>query len=162
MKSQKGVGLVEVLVSLIILSIAIIGFSALQIRAVVASKEANHHVQALNLIKNLSERMRMNRNGIDDYAPASSITICDEDECSAEEFAKYDFDQVKEFAQMQGMDIAILKCPAGAGYLSRKCIYVAWGDTTATQGAGSPHCTSTTDSTYNAKSQCIYMEVYND
>lgn len=35
--TQKGVGLVEVLVALILLSIAVLGFVALQIRAVAAS-----------------------------------------------------------------------------------------------------------------------------
>lgn len=166
MNHQKGVGLIEILVSLIILSIGVIGFSVLQIRAVMASQEANYNVQASNLAKNLSERIRMNRKGFSDYGVTGTVEKCETGtgtkECTAQEFAKYDFDQVKKAAQAQGMDLSILKCPAGTGYLSRKCIYVAWGDTTATQGAASPHCTSATDSAYIAKSQCIYMEVYND
>lgn len=164
MTRQKGAGLIEVLVALIILSIGVIGFSALQIRAVVASQEANYNVQASNLAKNLSERMRMNRAGFSDYGPAAgTVKQCEGGtSCTASEFAKYDYEQVNKNAEAIGMELALLNCPAGTGYLARKCIYVAWGDTKATQGSGASHCTGTTDSAYVAKSQCIYMEVYNN
>ena len=46
MKRQTGVGLVEVLVALVLLSIAVLGFVALQIRAITASNEATMNVQA--------------------------------------------------------------------------------------------------------------------
>ena len=44
MKRQTGVGLVEVLVALVLLSIAVLGFVALQIRAITASNEATMNV----------------------------------------------------------------------------------------------------------------------
>jgi type IV pilus assembly protein PilV len=45
MKNQRGVGLMEVLVSLVILAIAVLGFAALQFRALDAVQEANDRTQ---------------------------------------------------------------------------------------------------------------------
>ena len=66
-KTQKGVGLVEVLVALVLLSIAVLGFVALQIRAVAATNEATMNVQATNIARDLAERMRINRAGLRGY-----------------------------------------------------------------------------------------------
>ncbi|ENW26250.1 type IV pilus modification protein PilV [Acinetobacter lwoffii NCTC 5866 = CIP 64.10 = NIPH 512] len=61
--TQQGVGLVEVLVALILLSIGVLGFSMLQIRAMDASLDASKRIQAMNLARDLSERMRANKSG---------------------------------------------------------------------------------------------------
>ena len=47
-RNQRGVGLVEVLVALVLLGIAVLGFTALQIRAVAASADAGQNIQAMN------------------------------------------------------------------------------------------------------------------
>lgn len=60
-RNQRGVGLVEVLVALVLLGIAVLGFTALQIRAVAASADAGQNIQAMNIARDLSERIRMNR-----------------------------------------------------------------------------------------------------
>lgn len=155
---QKGVGLVEVLVALVLLGIAVLGFVALQIRAITASNEATMNVQATNIARDLAERMRVNRNGLDDYAEAASApTVCATSFCTPQEMAQYDFAQVQSRASNLGMNIAIRNCQGST--LIRKCVYVAWEGTTATDGAGSPNCTNGTAYVPNAK--CIIMEVYN-
>lgn len=60
MRAQRGVGMVEVLVALLLLAIGVLGFTALQLRAVSASMEASNQVLALNLARDLTERMRAN------------------------------------------------------------------------------------------------------
>lgn len=55
---QKGVGLIEVMVAVLLLSIAVLGFSALQMRAVSATDESLVRTKSLTLIRNLSEIMR--------------------------------------------------------------------------------------------------------
>lgn len=55
---QVGVGLVEVLVAVLLLSIAILGFSALQIRAVSATDESLVRTKSLTVVRNLAEVMR--------------------------------------------------------------------------------------------------------
>lgn len=75
--AHKGVGLVEVLVALVLLSIAVLGFVALQVRAVAASNEASMNVQATNIAQDLAERMRMNRSGLAEYKNiATPSTTC--------------------------------------------------------------------------------------
>jgi len=56
--SQQGVGLVEVMVAVLLLSIAVLGFSALQVRAVGATDESMMRTKSLTLVRNLSEIMR--------------------------------------------------------------------------------------------------------
>lgn len=56
--SQRGVGLIEVLVAVLLLSIAVLGFSALQVRAVSATDESLVRTKSLTLVRNLAEVMR--------------------------------------------------------------------------------------------------------
>lgn len=157
MKRQKGVGLVEVLVALVLLSIAVLGFVALQIRAITASNEATMNVQATNIARDLAERMRMNRGGLTDYVANTETNNCAITFCTADEMAKYDFRQVSSRATDLGMSMDVLNCQGST--LVRKCIYVAWEGTTATNGTGSSDCTNGVAYVPNAK--CIIMEVYN-
>lgn len=57
-RSQQGVGLVEVLVAVLLLSIAVLGFSALQVRAVGATDESLVRTKSLTIVRNLAETMR--------------------------------------------------------------------------------------------------------
>ena len=157
MKRQTGVGLVEVLVALVLLSIAVLGFVALQIRAITASNEATMNVQATNIARDLAERMRMNRTGLAGYVANTDTTDCATAFCDPEVMAKYDFRLVSSRAADLGMNMNVLNCQGST--LVRKCIYVAWEGTTATNGTGSSDCTNGAAYVPNAK--CIIMEVYN-
>ena len=157
MKRQTGVGLVEVLVALVLLSIAVLGFVALQIRAITASNEATMNVQATNIARDLAERMRMNRDGLAGYVANTDTTNCATAFCSPENMAKYDFRLVSSRATGLGMRMDVLNCQGST--LVRKCVYVAWEGTTATNGTGSSDCTNGAAYVPNAK--CIIMEVYN-
>ena len=55
---QRGVGLIEVLVAVLLLSVAVLGFSALQVRAVSATDESLVRTKSLTLVRNLAEIMR--------------------------------------------------------------------------------------------------------
>lgn len=46
MKSQQGIGLIEVLVALLLLAVAVLGFSAMQITAIKATDETILRSQA--------------------------------------------------------------------------------------------------------------------
>lgn len=156
--SQKGVGLIEVLVALILLSIAVLGFVALQIRAVTATTEASMNVQATNIARDLAERMRMNREGLLDYkSDESAATKCAAEFCTPKEMAQYDYAQVSKHATDLGMNMNVLNCQGST--LVRKCVYVAWGGTTATNGTAATDCTN--GAAYIPNAQCIIMEVYN-
>lgn len=55
---QHGVGLVEVLVAVLLLSVAVLGFSALQMRAISATDESLVRTKSLTIVRNLAEIMR--------------------------------------------------------------------------------------------------------
>lgn len=55
---QHGVGLVEVLVAVLLLSVAVLGFSALQMRAISATDESLVRTKSLTVVRNLAEIMR--------------------------------------------------------------------------------------------------------
>lgn len=55
---QQGVGLVEVLVAVLLLSVAVLGFSALQVRAISATDESLVRTKSLTVVRNLAEIMR--------------------------------------------------------------------------------------------------------
>lgn len=156
--TQQGVGLLEVLVSLILLSIAVLGFVALQMNAIAATHEASRNVQAMNIARDLSERIRANRDGLADYKKATTVKECNKVLCDAAEMAAYDFKQVTDKADSLGKQVNILDCQ-GPSALKRKCIYVAWEGTTATNGTKSTDCTNGV--AYMPEARCIIVEVYN-
>ena len=55
---QQGVGLVEVLVAVLLLSVAVLGFSALQMRAIKATDESLIRTKSMTVVRNLAEAMR--------------------------------------------------------------------------------------------------------
>ncbi|MCY6412393.1 type IV pilus modification protein PilV [Acinetobacter sp. VNH17] len=155
---QQGVGLVEVLVALIILAIAVLGFTALQIRALAASQEAGRNIQAINIARDLSERIRVNREALLDYKTPETLTNCATTLCTAKQMAGYDFQTVSDKASDLGMQMAVLDCQ-GSTALERKCIYVSWEGTTPTNGVANTNCTNGV--AYLPDAKCIIVEVYN-
>ena len=99
---QVGVGLMEILVALLVLALGILGFIALQYRAVEATAEGGTRVQAINLSRDFAERIRVNRGALSDYeselksssGQGSSKQDCAKQYCSAQEMADYDVSQV--------------------------------------------------------------------
>ncbi|AXY58927.1 MULTISPECIES: type IV pilus modification protein PilV [Acinetobacter] len=168
---QQGVGLIEVLVALVLLGIAVLGFTALQLRALAASHEAGRNIQAMNIARDLSERIRVNRDGLADYkklvapsVPKNCASGTGSQFCTAKEMAEYDYARVAEKATNLGMEIGILDCQ-GTASLERKCIYVAWEGTTPSNGAdpadGSVNMNCTNGAAYVPEAKCIFVEVYN-
>lgn len=165
--SQQGVGLIEVIVALVILAVAVLGFSAMQMRAVATTTEAANNVYATNIARDLTERLRVNRAGLEalqnnNFAVTSSED-CGARACNATQMAEYDFMQVSERATTLGMQLAVLDCQGSN--LARSCVYVSWGDTNPTDGTdndpsdGGMDCTNGT--VYNTNAQCVIMEIYN-
>ena len=168
-KTQTGVGLVEVMVALLLLGVAVLGFIALQVRAISASEEAGQNVQAMNLARDLSERMRMNRDGLSAYTAVSSPSTCNTQYCTPAKMAQYEYAQVEARAQAQGMRLNVLDCQGVNKTFKRKCIYVAWGKTeakdasqlSASSEASAESTACTNGTSYEPSAQCVIMEVYN-
>lgn len=179
LKLEKGVGLVEVLVALLILSIGVLGFAALQFRAVEASSEAYNRVAAMNIARDLAEKIRVN-SGLNGDVIASYQTElsggldkqttfaknCFTNFCNAVAKADFDVSQSTAAATALGMTINMAVCPSATN--GKRCIYVAWGKTTATN-VSSTAATSTIETActvsqtdgfrYVNNSTCTVMEV---
>ncbi len=162
---QKGVGLLEVLVALMLLAIAVLGFTAMQLKAANVSLEADNNTHAIEIARDLHERMRTNREGISAafegviYNTATAPTNCRTTNCTPLQLAQYDFATANTQAGEFGMSMAIQQCPiSNANHERRHCIYVAWGDTTPTLGTAATDCAD--NNTYRPNAQCIFMESF--
>lgn len=162
--NQKGVGLIEILVALLILAVGILGFVALQYRALEATSEAINRVQAMNVARDLAERIRSNRDALTTYQTqiqtaanqTNFATNCITSVCNGTDLADFDVSQVVNKASGLGMTMNMRTCSGNND--GRNCIYVAWGDTSATDGTGTGDCTNGT--AYNNASTCVIMETY--
>lgn len=168
--NQKGIGLLEVMIALMLLAVAVLGYSAMQVRSANISLEADNNIHAVELTRDMHERLRINKGGVEEfgleknlsYTGAPSPADCRANECNNRQLAAFDFDQVRQNAERIGMTLAIHRCPSRDGARGsdpRVCIMTAWGDTTATVGGGSPNCI-TQNGVYNPNAQCVYMESF--
>lgn len=162
---QRGVGLMEVLVALLVLAIGVLGFIVLQYRAVEATSESSYRVQAINIARDIAERVRVNRAALTTYMDkiekpvaeqVTSTKNCATENCTSAQLAEYDVSQVAKKAQSVGMVMNQIACAGNSD--GRSCIYVAWGDTAPTDGTDAGDCTS--GAAYVATSTCLIMEVY--
>ncbi|ENX18237.1 type IV pilus modification protein PilV [Acinetobacter sp. CIP 64.2] len=161
---QRGVGLIEILVALLVLAIGVLGFVALQYRSLEASAESTSRVQAITLARDLAERIRVNRNSFDTYQTELSTASKQQTStkkcigsvvCTDAELADFDVAQVTTRAASFGMTMNIMNCQ---NTNNRQCIYVAWGESSATNGTGTGDCTN--GNAYNPTSTCVIMEAY--
>ena len=170
-KVQQGVGLIEVLVALLILALGVLGFAALQLRAMDAAQEATEHTVAMNTARDLAERMRVNRTALSDYKDAIngnvSVDACigTNDittpknlaipKCDSTTMAQHDATEVLAKTSDNGQTIIIANCVKS----TLNCIYVSWGKTNITASDISS-CVDTTTGTYITDSKCLVMEAF--
>ena len=116
---QRGVGLIEILVALLVLAIGVLGFVALQYRSLEASAESTSRVQAITLARDLAERIRVNRNSFDTYQTELSTASKQQTStkkcigsvvCTDAELADFDVAQVTTRAASFGMTMNIMNC----------------------------------------------------
>lgn len=74
LRTQQGVGLVEVLVALMLLAIAVLGFAAMQLTAIKATDESLMRTRALTVLRGAAEMMRANVDGIGAFKTALNGT----------------------------------------------------------------------------------------
>ena len=82
-RRQRGITLIESLVALVISVLGIIGILGMQMRTLVDSQTATRRAQAVRLIEDLSERMRVHpnaRDGLMRYMPAGTTIVSDFDD----------------------------------------------------------------------------------
>lgn len=165
--SQRGIGLMEVLVAMLLLAIAVMGFVALQVRASTAGGEAFERTQAMAIAQDIAERVRLNMGQIAVYTTDANwekdrvIDACETADCTPAEMAQYDIDQVGNAAAtlLPAGQARMRQCVgSGVGNVFN-CIYVSWGDTTPTVGDKETDCV-TSAGRYRNGATCVMMEAY--
>lgn len=157
---QQGVGLVEVLVALVLLAIGVLGFAALQLKAIDASAEASKQVLALTIARDLTERIRANPQGI---YPNGAVIVMDTflpddlTPVTPSSLVMQDLQNAALQAKNNGMNIAVNLCPLTG--TTRQCIYVAWDGTSLAGEKGIENCIKK-DEAYVSGSHCLFLEAY--
>jgi len=100
----QGLSLIEVLISVVVLSLGLLGVAAMQGSAVRNTHVADQYAVASMHSQSIAERMRANRAGLmeghyaieaDADAPAASVD-CSNLDCDAEELATWDLERWKD------------------------------------------------------------------
>lgn len=166
---QRGVGLLEVMVAMLLLAIGVLGFSALQVRAVSATSEGLSRTQAMSLMRMLAEGIRTNPTALDQYKTSmnsGSVTVPSKNcignssgtvpACTPAELAVFESYQITLMANNQGLSMNIVNCPGVAE--PRQCILAAWGKTTPTVGSDSAVNCLKAEGVYHRQSTCLLLE----
>lgn len=147
-KRQRGAGMVEVLVAVLVLAIGMLGYAGLQTRAMRATGDAYLRAQAMGIAQDLAERMRLNRAGATTYSASSNWPLtalteteatthpntCLSADCTAVQMATYDIADIRYNAAALLPDGRV---SMGACLTSTlmSCIYVAWDGTKPSAGS---------------------------
>lgn len=183
---QEGIGLIEILVALLLLAVAALGYSALQARAMAKTDESLSRTQAINLMHSAVEMIRVNaidmsykvnltattpnynlkddiityyKQRLNGTVPLGPIKNCLTNACTQQELATYDIKQLKDQADSISVTLGMDICPGTTSKGKSHCIIAAWKNTEAKIGAALPNCIKSTGA-YNFGADCVYMEAY--
>jgi len=98
---EQGFSLIEVLVSLLILGVGLLGLGGLQVASMKSTTNAHSRTVANMLITELADRMRANPGGLNDGLYAESVNCTTPEKacrintfCTPEEVAKFDLQEI--------------------------------------------------------------------
>lgn len=170
--NQAGVGLIEVMVALILLAVAVLGYVALQTKAITSSQESIVKTQAQSVMKNLAENIRTNNDArnlypaqVNEFLGVSDAPKnCKTNNCSATELVNHDVFISKKYAEEFGLELGMAQCPGviADSTFSRQCIFAAWGETKLRVNNNAldySECMSS-EGIYTSNATCLMMELY--
>lgn len=182
--NQCGVGLIEVMVALLLLAVAILGFSALQMNALNATDESLIRSRAMSISKKLSENMRINSLSTNDFKTelnklnqgTNNITAycakvaqvnssfdkdsCKSEACTSQQIAALNTWQAASLACEQDIMLNMIACPEMSGINARQCIITSWGNTLPILDSSNKNACGNSDGSYQIGSHCLVMETY--
>lgn len=184
--NQAGVGLIEVMVALLLLAVAVLGFSALNIVSVKATDNSVLIANANTAMRSLSEDLRLNPSSIptyqediqsvfkkvsdsnsyckavDNYKTKSVVKNCDSESCSSEQLSKYNSWNAMKQACNSGVLLNMVDCPGTENKQLRQCIIVSWSGTDPVLGDSTDDIKACANESgiYHAGSDCLIMESY--
>lgn len=184
--TQRGLGLIEVMVALLLLAVAVLGFSALNMVSIKATDDSVLIANANTVMRGLSEDLRLNSNNIsayqqdiqsvlddvsasksyceavEEYKTNSVTKNCDSDSCTEEQLGKYNSWNAMKQACDNGVVLNMITCPDTADKQLRQCIITSWNGTNPVFEASSANNKTCADTLgiYHAGADCLIMESY--
>lgn len=151
-KSQKGVALLESLVALLVVALGILGILSLQIRTIANTQTSVRQAQAIRLVENFGERVRMNPNSfVKEVAAAYNMdwgsngnanVDCSTTDCSSEELARFDVaawgESVRASLPLADARVFFVNDEAGVDEGARRQlgVLIAWRENESAENAG--------------------------
>ena len=140
-KQQRGVGLIEVMIALLVLAIGVLGYAGMQLTALKAAEDANNRAQATLLGQDALERFLANETAMASYINVDSwpdesttpgekpgaLNDCITNSCSSDDLASWDIGMLAWQAanRLPGGMIAVDECQHAAGI---SCVVISWND----------------------------------
>lgn len=169
-KHQQGVGLLEVLVALLLLAVAVLGFSAMQMRSLQATNETLTRSDAMVMVRNVAEDLRLMPTpeqkrayitAINAEATKTDTKNCVTDTCNLAQQTTYNAKQALLLAEESNINLGAMTCPgSGSKNIQKLCLIASWDDTKAIMSDSDDKACAKANGTYNIKSSCIVMETY--
>lgn len=173
---QKGLGMIEVMVALLLLAVAVLGFSAMQMRAVKATDETLIRSDAMIFVRNISEDLRLQAsesqktaymNAIKNipaknasYDPLRPNPDCKAKSCTKNELMQYTVNEVVALARDSQISVGADECgETGRGAIKKICLIASWNHTEPVLGSGNTAC-GNAQGVYNRGASCVIMETY--
>lgn len=165
-RRQRGVGMIEVVIALLIFSIGVLGFAALQMTALTQSNDANHRTIAVLIAQDAVERMQANPGEQATYLddedwptgvyganpPGDCVNVTEANRCSSEDMAEFDMADLAWMAanQLPGGRIIADECTFNT---SMDCVIVSWEE------QNPEDCTTNSEIATDVDSKCFVLEV---
>lgn len=154
---QIGVGLIEVMVALLLLMVAVLGYSALQGQAIKVTNESLERSQSLVIMRTIAEKIHANPSAITTYAAQLNVAavptapgnqcglngVAVTTLCTPAQLAEAESYKVRADLQNYDFQIQMHPCPSTGGtgataatnIMFSYCLISAWDDTTPTIGS---------------------------
>lgn len=118
---QRGISLIESLIAIVVMALGILGILGVQMRTLADTQTGVRRAQAIRLIEDLSERMKVNPNALGNTnsyllgwgATPTAPTDCKSAACTSQQLAQYDLVQWRQSAinQLPNSDVSIFVVP---------------------------------------------------
>lgn len=177
-RTQAGASLIEVLVSIVIASVGLLGMAGMNAASVRYTKMSQYRATATQLVSEISERMRANNTGLPSYVIASDFAsqatlptapakTCDvkTTTCSATEMAAADLYQWRRTVRARLPDGSV-SVKADSAVANAFDIWISWrdpslaaADEAPTTGASECNAELSLDATADASVRCLFFRV---
>lgn len=120
-KHQRGISLIESLVAIVVASLGILGILGVQMRTLADTQTGVRRAQAIRLVEDLSERMKVNPNALGNAssyllswsATPTAPADCKTAPCTSQQLAQYDLVQWRQSVvnQLPNSDVSVFAVP---------------------------------------------------